>query len=131
MSELAPPLTPRVRRSRRLDVVRQREEQIAVLQLQQRLEIAALAKEDLGGLTARYVGDEVGLLLDVSPRQGSNVVDRAQMLADFPAVHARIADGTWLMPHAEAALDELVGTGLLREQQDEVLDLVLSRCAGS
>jgi hypothetical protein len=130
MSELAPPLAPGVRRSRRLDVVRQREKQIAVLQLQQRLEIAALTKEDLGGLSARYVGDEVGLQLDLSPRQGRNVVERAQMLADFPAAHAKIADGTWLMPHADAVVDELGGTGLAHAQQDEVLDLVLERCAG-
>jgi hypothetical protein len=111
-------------------VVRRREEQIAVLQLQQRLEIAALAREDLGGLTARYVGDEIGLLLDKSPRQGHNVVEGAQLFADFPAVHARIADGTWLMPHADAVVDELVCTELTRAQQDEVLDLVLERCSG-
>jgi hypothetical protein len=111
-------------------VVRQREEQISVLQLQQRLEIAALANEDLGGLTARYVGDEMGLLLDKSPRQGRNLVEGAVMFADFPAVHEKVGDGTWLMAHADAVVDELICTGLDRGQQDEVLDLVLSRCTG-
>ncbi len=129
MSELAPPLDAATRRALRLDVVRAREEQIAVLRLQQRLELDALSREDLGGLTRRYVGDEVGLLLGLSPRQGRNRVEAAQMFAAFPAVHGLVADGTWLLEHADAALEELVGLDLTRDQQDQVLALVLARCA--
>jgi hypothetical protein len=131
MSELAPPPAPGARRSRKLDEVRRRAEQISILEAQQRLDIAALAIEDLGGLTARYVGDEIGLLLEKSPRQGRNVLECAQMFTDFPAVHAKVGDGTWLIHHADAVIEELIGTELDRSQQDDVLELVLSRCSGS
>src|SRR5437868_47114 len=128
MSELAPPPDPARRRAMRLDEVRRREVQISILQTQQRLELAALASEDLAGLSSRYVGDEIGLLLAKSPRQGRNLVEGAQMFAAFPAVHAQLADGTWLLHHADAVIDELIGSALDRAQQDQVLELVLARC---
>ncbi|MDP9181838.1 MAG: DUF222 domain-containing protein, partial [Actinomycetota bacterium] len=130
MSELAPPASPSTRRRQRLELVRRRQEQISILVTQQRLELAALASEDLAGLTQRYVPDELALVLGLSVRQARNRLDGARCFADFPAVHARIADGSWLSEHADAVLDELVGSGLDHAQQQQVLDLVLARKGG-
>ncbi|HEV1998070.1 MAG TPA: hypothetical protein VGR61_08075 [Candidatus Dormibacteraeota bacterium] len=127
MSELAPPPHPVVRRGQRLEAIRRREEQISILIAEQRLEVAALAREDLGGLHSRYVADELALLCGRSPRQGRNRLDEALMFADFPAVHAKIGDRTWLIDHADAVLSELAGSGLDHHRQQQVLALVLSR----
>ncbi|HUR52198.1 MAG TPA: hypothetical protein VMZ11_08755, partial [Mycobacteriales bacterium] len=126
-SELAPPPSARRRRAQRLEAVRVREHQIARLQTEQRLELARLATEDLAGLNARYVADELALLWRRSPRQARNRLDAAQLFAAFPAVHALVGDGTWLLDHADAVLEELAGSGLDQAPQQEVLELVLSR----
>ncbi len=76
---------------------------------------------------ARYVADELAMVWRRSPRQCRSRTDSAQVFADFPAVDALVEDGTWLMDHADAALDTLVGSGLTDDQQRQVLDLVLSR----
>jgi hypothetical protein len=127
MSELAPLPGPGIRRGQRLESIRRTEQQIAVLQLQQRLQIAALYREDQAGRYARYVRDELVMVWRRSPRQCQNRIDAALVFADFPAVHALIAAGTWLIDHADAALDTLVGSGLTHEEQQQVLELVLSR----
>jgi hypothetical protein len=127
MSELAPSPQPAVRRGQRLDTIRRREEQISILIAQQRLEVAALASEDLGGMQARYVADELALLWARSPRQARNRLDDALVFAAFPAVHALIGDGTWLIDHADAVLNELASSGLDVAAQQQVLELVLSR----
>jgi hypothetical protein len=62
-----------------------------------------------------------------SPRQARNRLDDALVFADFPAVHAKIGDGTWMIDHADAVLNELAGSGLDHDAQRQVLDLVLSR----
>lgn len=98
-----------------------------MLVAQQRLELAALAQEDLAGLSTRYVADELALLWQRSPRQARNRLELAQLFAAFPVVHALVADGTWLIDHADAALTELGRTRLDHGQQQQVLDLVLSR----
>jgi len=130
MSEFAAPAPEALRRGRRLDMLRVREQQIARLQLAQRLEIAALAREDRAGISGRFIADELAMTLSLSPRQASNRLDDAQAFACFPAVHAQLDTGNWLMPHADAAVDELCKTGLSREQQSQVLELVLSRPHG-
>jgi hypothetical protein len=127
MSELAPPPEPRVRRGQRLEALRRSEQQIARLQAEQRLLIAQLYREDLGGMHARYVRDELSLVWRRSSRQCQRRIDDALVFADFPAVHALIGDGTWLMDHADAAIDELARTGLSHDEQRQVLELVLSR----
>jgi hypothetical protein len=116
-----------VRRGQLLDAIGSRERQIAWLQAQQRLDVARLVREDRSGMYARYVADELAMVWRRSPRQCRNRTDSAQVFADFPAVHALIEDGTWLMDHVDAALDTLVGSGLTCDQQQQVLDLVLSR----
>jgi hypothetical protein len=130
MSELAAPLPEALRRGRRLEVLRQQEQQIARLQLQMRLEIAALAREDRAGISGRFVADELALTLSLSPRQAGNRLDDAQAFEQFPAVHAQIGAGHWLMPHADAAVDELCKTRLTHDEQQQVLELVLSRPHG-
>jgi hypothetical protein len=127
MSELAPPAHPAVRRVQRLEAVRAREQQISRLMVEQRLDLEALATEDLAGLGARYVADELALLWRRSPRQARNRLDSARAFAAFPAVHALVGDGTWLIDHADAAVDELIRTGLTHDEQRQVLELVLSR----
>jgi hypothetical protein len=127
MSELAPPAHPAVRRVQRLEAVRAREQLISRLVVEQRLDLEALATEDLAGLGARYVADELALLWRRSPRQARNRLDGARAFAAFPAVHALVGDGTWLIDHADAAVDELIRTGLTQDEQQQVLDLVLSR----
>jgi hypothetical protein len=127
MSELAPPPHPVVRRGQRLEAIAMRERQISRLVLEQRLELAALAVEDLAGLSTRYVPDELALLWRRSPRQARNRLDDARAFAGFPAVHALVGDGTWLIDHADAVVDELVRSGLEPGQHEQVLDLVLSR----
>ena len=67
MFELVPPPPPMVRRGQRLDAIRRREELISRLIAEQRLEVAALAREDLAGMQARYVADELALLCGRSP----------------------------------------------------------------
>ena len=115
------------RRGQRLEAIRVREQHIAWLQAQQRLDIAALVAEDRGGMYARYVADELAMVWRRSPRQCRTRVEGAQMFADFPCVHGLIEDGTWLTDHADAALDALVGNGLTHDEQQQVLDLVISR----
>ena len=127
MSELAPPAHPALRRQQRLDGVRRMEEQIARLQVQVRLELDALTREDLAGLGTRYVSDEVALVMHRSPRQARNRQEQAQLFAEFPAVHALVGDGSWLLDHADAAIEERVGSGLEGAQQQQVLELVLQR----
>jgi hypothetical protein len=127
MSELAPPAHPALRRTQRLEAVRVREQLISRLMVEQRLELEALATEDLAGLGARYVSDELALLWRRSPRQARNRLDAARAFAAFPAVHALVGDGTWLIDHADAAVDELIRTGLTHDEQQQVLELVLSR----
>ncbi|MDP9181424.1 MAG: hypothetical protein M3P04_01445, partial [Actinomycetota bacterium] len=97
------------------------------MQAQQRLDLARLVQEDRSGMYARYVADELAMVWRRSPRQCRSRTDSAQVFADFPAVDALVEDGTWLMDHADAALDTLVGSGLTDDQQRQVLDLVLSR----
>jgi hypothetical protein len=111
----------------RLEAVRAREQQISRLMVEQRLDLEALATEDLAGLGARYVADELALLWRRSPRQARNRLDSARAFAAFPAVHALVGDGTWLIDHADAAVDELIRTGLTHDEQRQVLELVLSR----
>jgi hypothetical protein len=130
MSELAPPEHPAVRRRQRLDGIKRREQQISMLQVQQRQEIAALVTEDRAGLSTRYVPDELAMVMRRSVRQARNRVDGAQLFVAFPAVHAKIADGSWFLDHADAVLDELVGSGLDHDEQQQVLDLVLERGRG-
>jgi hypothetical protein len=127
MSELAPPEHPAVRRRQRLEQVRRSEEQISILMVQQRRELAALAVEDRAGLSTRYVPDELAMVLQRSVRQMRGRVDGAQMFMEFSAVHALVEDRTWLIDHADACVDELVGSGLDRDQQEQVLELVLRR----
>ncbi|HUR51694.1 MAG TPA: HNH endonuclease signature motif containing protein, partial [Mycobacteriales bacterium] len=117
----------RAARVARLDRIRELDERIARLTTEQRLEIAALVREDTGPRTARYVADELALVWHRSPRQARTRLEGALLFADFPAVHTKIEDGTWLVDHADAVLDELAGGGLEQEQQEQVLDLVLSR----
>ena len=127
MSELAPPPSSHVRRAQRLETYRRREEQISILIAQQRLELTALATEDLGGLSARYVADEIALVSHRSVRQARNRLDAARCFADYPAVHAKVADGSWLIDHADAALEERAGSGPGPRRAGAVLDLVLQR----
>ncbi len=127
MSELAAPADPLVRRVDRLQSIRRLDEQISRLIALQRLEVASLTREDTEARVARYVADELALVWHRSPRQARTRLDDALVFADFPAVHAKIADGTWLIDHADAVLDELVGSGLEHAEQVRVLELVLSR----
>ena len=116
-----------VRRGQRIDAIAARERQISRLMAEQRLDVAALSREDRGGMAKRFVRDELALAWSRSPRQAENRLLQAQVFADFPAVVARVADGSWHLDHADAVLDELVGSGLSRPEQEQVLDLVLSR----
>jgi hypothetical protein len=127
MSELAPPPEPGVRRGQALDSLVRLEHQIALLQTEKRLLIARLYREDRGGMYARYVREELAMAWRRSPRQCQRQVDDAVVFADFPAVHGLIGEGIWLVDHADAAIDELMRTGLDHLQQQQVLELVLSR----
>jgi hypothetical protein len=127
MPELAPPPDPLVRRCQRLESIRDREQQISRLQALQRLEIAALTQEDRGGMVGKYVADELAMVWHRSPRQARSRQDDALVFADFPAVVGLVADGDWLMDHADAVIDELIKSGLARPEQQQVLDLVLDR----
>jgi hypothetical protein len=125
--ELAPAPRLLLRRQQRIDAIAVRERQIARLQAQQRLELAALLVEDRDGVPEKYVADEVALAWGRSRRQAQDRLDAARVFADFPVVVGLVADGTWLIDHADAAIGELVGAGLDRAAQEKVLDLVLSR----
>jgi hypothetical protein len=127
MSELAPPPAAATRRGQVLGSVERIEHQIAMLQTHKRLLIAQLHHEDRGGMHARYLRDELAMVWRRSPRQCQRQVDDALLFADFPVVHGLIGEGTWLIDHADAAIDELVKTGLAHHEQQQVLDLVLSR----
>jgi hypothetical protein len=98
-----------------------------MLEVQKRQLIARVYREDRAGMYARYVRDELAMLLRRSPRQCQNAIDAALVFADFPAVHALIGEGIWLVDHADAALDELMRSGLDDLAQRQVLELVLSR----
>jgi hypothetical protein len=129
-SELAPVPHPMLRRWQRVEDIARREQQIAVLQAQQRLAVAALYAEDRGGMSEKFVVDELACAWRRSSRQAQNRLDDARMFVAFPCVVARVADGTWLLDHADAVLGELLASGLSdAAEQQAVLDLVLSRNA--
>ena len=127
MSELGPLPSPSVRRGQGFEALVRIEQQMAMLEAQKRLLTARLHREDRGGMHARYVRDELAMLTRRSPRQCQTRIDDALMFADFPAVHALIGEGIWLIDHADAAIDELVRSGLGPLEQQQVLELVLSR----
>ncbi len=127
-SELAPLPHCYVRRGQRIDAIAARERHIAWLQAQQRLDVAALYAEDRDGMPERFVVDELALAWGRSRRQAQGRLDEARMFVDFPCLHALVADGTWLMDHADAVLGELLASGLPGQaEQQQVLDLLLSR----
>jgi hypothetical protein len=127
-SELAPPPSSWTRRHQRIDAIVAREKHIAYLQCQQRLDVAALYDEDRGGMSEKFVADELACAWARSRRQAQTRLDDARMFAAFPCLHALVGDGTWLMDHADAVLNELLASGLTEpDEQQQVLDLVLSR----
>jgi hypothetical protein len=127
MSELGPLPLPAVRRGQGFDALVRIEQQMAMLETEKRLLTSRLYREDRGGMYARYVRDELAMVTRRSPRQCQTRIDNALVFADFPAVHALIGEGIWLIDHADAAIDELVKTRLGGLEQQQVLELVLSR----
>src|SRR6202007_751815 len=97
MSELAPPPHPMLRRLQRIGVIREREQQIAILSPQQRLGIRGRVRGGRARVSDRQVRDELALAWRRSPRQAQNRLDDALGFSLFPAVHALIGDGTWLL----------------------------------
>lgn len=111
VGELAPLPHPVLRRMQRIDAIEAREQQICRLQAQQRLDLAALASEDRDGIAKRFVRDELALAWSRSPRQAESRLADSEMFAAFPAVVARVEDGTWHLDHADALLGEPGGSG--------------------
>src|SRR5262249_2817937 len=70
---------------------------------------------------------EVSLHLALSERQAVRLLERAQWTLDYPSITARVADGVWGWPHADAVLEELTGARLSAAEQEQVLDLVCAR----
>ncbi len=125
--ELAPAQHPLLRRKSRIEAIAQRERQIARLQAEQQREVAALFHEDRDGLPEAYVADELALAWSRSRRQARGRLYDALAFTSYPAVVGLVGDGTWLMDHADAVLDELARSGLDMEAREQVLELVLSR----
>jgi hypothetical protein len=124
MNEIRAPLTRPERAQLRCRRIVELHGLINRLQLQLRIETTALVVEDTSPGDRRYVADELALELAESHRTCQRWVDEAQMLTSYPQVQALVADGTWSLRHADAVLDELVGTPAAARQQ--VLDLVLT-----
>ena len=131
MSELAAPL-PRTTRARvRLGVIEDLVARRAQLDHELRLQLDALASQDVLLGQRDYVSDELALALCESPGTAQRWVETAQLYAAFPAVMARVgrraSEGGWSVRHADALLDTISGLGLSDQVQEQVIDLVLGR----
>lgn len=105
----------------------QGEKQIALQRCQERLELAMFVKEQFGDPSNRFAADAVALFMRVSPQQAQNRIATATAFADCPPVVAKVADGTWLIEHADAVLEGLACAALSEEQRAAALDLVLAK----
>ncbi len=96
--------------------------QLLGLQLSQLVNEYVLSETPAG--QRRFVGDELAMALDLSPRQGQALVLDAQILCSFPAMTEQVASGRWSLKHAWAALDGIAGSGLTPGQEAEALAMV-------
>ncbi|MEO6204285.1 MAG: hypothetical protein ABIO67_02720, partial [Mycobacteriales bacterium] len=129
MPELAEPLSGLARAALRLEGLERLHDQQALLDLQLRQELVAFA-EDLGFGNRDYACDELGPALRESPRTMQTRIEHAQLLLAFPVVMARVAlplaQGGWSMRHADQLLVAISGVGLTDEEQQQIIDLVVS-----
>ena len=130
MPELSSPLSLDERAGARLVGMERTREQLARLESQFRLELAAWSGEDFAFGHREFACDEFALAFAESPGTAGRTIELAQRYAAFPAVVAQVglpvAEGGWSIRHADAVLDVICGVALSSEQQSEAVQLVLS-----
>jgi len=77
-----------------------------------------------------FVGDQVALLLQVSPMTGRNLVGLALSAAALPGLLEAVEADLLTERHVRAVLDELQKVPLSEMQQAAVVAVVLSRLGG-
>jgi hypothetical protein len=125
MPELSAPADWITQRSQRIESITRTVATLNHQQAQLRLELNALAQESAG--YRKFTGSELALHLAESPQTVDSWITNAEIFCEHPTVVARVADGHWTLRHADALINELLGTTLSATQRQQVAAMVTSR----